>query len=381
MDVYKKSQVYNERTKDMSDMKVEVQKAQYTYIMNEYQDILILSESAEEKTILARKISNGRLVTKKIMPRAQGTIYERLMQQRHPNIVPVMAVAYYGEQCIVILEYISGMTLRELLQERESLPEHVAVSIVLQLLQGIEFIQRLGIIHRDIHPGNILISSDNVVKLIDFGIARSRKENQSTDTSILGTVGFAAPEQFGFAQTDVRTDIYSVGVLFNVMLTGKFPTVVMASGKSGETIRKAIQISPNERFQNVEEMRRAINNVSSSKTEETNINYFKPPGFRTGKRWKKVIALFGYFWMILFTVVLFFDAIAKASFLGGILEIIAMLLVFWLPLLVAANWGNWSRKLWPFSKWDSDVMIVIRVIVPVILVYAGMELDTFIRAM
>ena len=181
MDVHRKSQVHNERAKNMSDMISEVKKVQYTYILNEYQDILILSESAEEKTILARGTSDGRLVTKKIMARAQGTIYERLMQQRHPNIVPVMAMAYAEEQCVVILEYISGMTLRELLQEQGRVPEQMAVSIMLQLLQGVEFIQRLGIIHRDIHPGNILISSDNVVKVIDFGIARSRKQNQSAD--------------------------------------------------------------------------------------------------------------------------------------------------------------------------------------------------------
>ena len=165
------------------------------------------------------------------------------------------------------------------------------------------------------------------------------------------------------------------------MLTGKFPTVVMAQGKAGDIIQKAIQISPNDRFQNAEEMKCAISNMARKSVEEKNINYFKPPGFRTGKVWKKILAFFGYFWMTLFTVVLFFDALEKAALLGGILELIAMLLVFWLPLIIASNWGNWSRKLWPFSKWDNDVMIVIRVIVPVVLVYMGMELDTLIRTL
>ncbi|MCM1256313.1 MAG: protein kinase [Roseburia sp.] len=97
----------------------------------------------------------------------------------------------------------------------QRLPETESLDVAGQILEGLDVIHRLKLVHRDINPQNIVISSDGVVKIIDFGIGRMYKELQGRDTEFLGTAGYAAPEQFGFSQSDARTDIYSVGVILN----------------------------------------------------------------------------------------------------------------------------------------------------------------------
>jgi len=396
--------------KNFSDIQLEVERDYFSKIVNRYEELYVFSEEegaegdTSEKTVLARDKKSGRLVIKKWIAREQGKIYEKLLGRVHANVVPVLDVAYTGESCIVILEYISGTSLEEKMKEQGVFSEKDAMSIMSQIACGLEFIHSFDIIHRDINPANILISSDQIVKITDLGIARSKKENQRTDTSILGTVGYAAPEQFGFAQTDVRTDIYSLGVLLNVMLTGKLPTVRIHNGKLRAVIEKAIQISPEERFQTIDEFMLQINEVSENTDSPYNANMFtnrkeraqhaaayvftrektepdhgKIPGFRTGKIWKKAVAVFFYIWMVLFTFILISDAFTKYSFVAGVLEILIMFITFWLPLIIASNWGNWKERIYPLSKMDRDLILVFRIIAPMVLFYIGITLDTWNR--
>ena len=128
------------------------------------------------------------------------------------------------------------------------------------ILEVLGQVHALGIVHRDITAGNIMISDDGIVKLIDFGIAREVKKEQGKDTVVLGTVGYAAPEQFGFHQSDARTDLYAVGVLCNEMLTGKLPGDGLYNGSQNmqKIILKATAIDAKQRFQTADEMRRAL---------------------------------------------------------------------------------------------------------------------------
>ena len=105
-------------------------------------------------------------------------------------------------------------------------------------------------VHRDVKPENIILRGSDAI-LIDFDAARLHKPEHEADTQVLGTTGFAAPEQYGLSQSDLRTDIYSVGILINVMLTGQHPSKQLAPGRLGRVVERCTQVSPEKRYPNV----------------------------------------------------------------------------------------------------------------------------------
>ncbi len=102
-----------------------------------------------------------------------------------------------------------------------------------------------------------MIDKNGRVVLIDFNTSR-KISKASKDTVVMGTVGYASPEQLGLSQSDTRTDIYALGILLNVMLTGKHPTQKLAKGKAAKIIRKCTNLNPNERYQTVEKLSKAL---------------------------------------------------------------------------------------------------------------------------
>lgn len=106
-------------------------------------------------------------------------------------------------------------------------------------------------------PENIILRGDQAV-LIDFDAARLHKPEHETDTQVLGTTGFAAPEQYGLSQTDQRADIYAAGILINVMLTGEHPSRKLSEGHLGRVVRRCTQVSPEKRYPNVLRLMEAL---------------------------------------------------------------------------------------------------------------------------
>ena len=139
-----------------------------------------------------------------------------------PNLPVIYEVAQQDGDNLVLEEFIQGDTLGFLLQDALFSPEETK-KIVRQVCRALWVLHSIGAVHRDVKPENIILRGDNAV-LIDFDAARLYKPEETADTQILGTTGFAAPEQYGLSQTDQRTDIFAVGVLINVMLTGKHPS-------------------------------------------------------------------------------------------------------------------------------------------------------------
>jgi HAMP domain-containing protein len=141
----------------------------------------------------------------------------------HPNVLRTYDFGEAGEAPYISMEFVGGMTLRELLDRRGKLPYGAALRISRQLCAGLEAVHEVGVLHRDIKPGNVMLEHRGNVKLMDFGISRpARPGGRSTET-LTGTPHYMAPEQIKGDPVDPRTDIYALGVLLEELFTGGMP--------------------------------------------------------------------------------------------------------------------------------------------------------------
>ena len=142
----------------------------------------------------------------------------------HPNIVEVYDVGEEDGQHYIVMEYIDGMTLKQLLKKRGSLTVTEVVDIMTQLTDGLSHAHAAYIIHRDIKPQNIMIMANGLIKITDFGIAMALNATQLTQTnSVMGSVHYLPPEQASGKGATIKSDIYSLGILMYELLTGTIP--------------------------------------------------------------------------------------------------------------------------------------------------------------
>ena len=144
----------------------------------------------------------------------------------HPNIVQVFDFGFdeRQHQHFIVMEHVAGQSCAELLRDRGHLDVPHAVDYLSQSCKGLEYAHRNGVIHRDVKPGNLLVSDTGVVKLADFGIARATDQSSITQVgSVLGTAAYLAPEQARGEEAGPRSDIYSLGVVAYQLLSGRLP--------------------------------------------------------------------------------------------------------------------------------------------------------------
>src|SRR6202011_3633423 len=144
----------------------------------------------------------------------------------HPNIVQVFDFGFdqVAHQHFIVMERVSGHSCAELLRDRGHLDVEQAVEVVTQACRGLDYAHRNGVVHRDVKPGNLLVSDSEVVKLADFGIARAVDQSSITQVgSVLGTAAYLAPEQARGEEAGPRADISSLGVVTYQLLSGRLP--------------------------------------------------------------------------------------------------------------------------------------------------------------
>ena len=142
----------------------------------------------------------------------------------HPNIVAVYDWGQEDDTSFIVMEYVNGQTLRDLVNKYRTLPPMEAARIAADIADALEFAHRNGVIHRDVKPGNVLITPEGGVKVTDFGIARAESSDTLTKTgAVLGTATYFSPEQAQGLALDGRSDVYSLGVVLYEMLTGVAP--------------------------------------------------------------------------------------------------------------------------------------------------------------
>lgn len=178
-----------------------------------------------------------------------GEVYRKLLGVSCPHLPRIFDMAEKDGRIAVLEEYIRGDTLDFLLEGGPIRPAD-ARSIALGVCRGLYVLHTLDAVHRDIKPENVILRGDEAV-LIDFDASRLVKDDQRKDTVVLGTTGYAAPEQYGISQTDGRADIYALGVMLNIMLTGKHPSRELAPGKLGRVVQRCTQINPRKRYRSV----------------------------------------------------------------------------------------------------------------------------------
>lgn len=204
-------------------------------IKDEYRIIRKIGEGGMGTVFLAEDLQMQQEVAIKLLHMAMTTdpeIVERFKTEAkaqykltHPYIVKLTRLVQNGEHYFIVMEYIEGMTLKEMLAKTGLLPEDRALPIFHKILRGLAYAHSQGIIHRDIKPGNIIIDKNGNPKITDFGIAKILGDKGLTQTGTkLGTVYYMSPEQIKNPKgVDQRTDVYSLGITLYEMLTGKLP--------------------------------------------------------------------------------------------------------------------------------------------------------------
>ena len=229
-----------------------------------YQTILTLKESEKATVELAAiEMFVGPVVVKRLRG-GKPDIYRILSVQSNSHIPQVYAVEEQDGELLVAEEYIDGESLGELLQKK-LVSDEQKLNYALQLCEAVGFLHALKpiVIHRDIKLSNILINGKNELKLIDFDASRQFKEaTADSDTRLMGTVEYAPPEQFGYSQTDVRSDIYSMGVVFHKMCPLENKVLAKQWDKIAE---KCTSFDPKNRYQNVTELKRELEKLAAWK--------------------------------------------------------------------------------------------------------------------
>ncbi|MBR3354432.1 MAG: serine/threonine protein kinase [Oscillospiraceae bacterium] len=265
-----------------------------------YQEIAELNE--QHGVVMVQHVGSKRVFVKKTLTVYDVGVFRYLQMNPVPHTPRIYEAVEDRGKLIVIEEYIDGTSLASLLDARGTLSEQETVYIAMQVCSILRSFEHVDppLVHRDIKPSNIMLSDTMEVTLLDMDAAKHQNMVEYQDTQLIGTFGYAAPEQYGFGSSDTRTDIYALGVLMNVMLTGKTQRESPAGGRLGQIITKCTQLDAKDRYQNADELMDAFKAVSGSNTVrqvekvDKRDTGWELPGFRGTNKFAKVMAGIGY---------------------------------------------------------------------------------------
>ncbi len=266
------------------------------------EDMAILSFYEEKATVsdksevfLVQHRETGRFYIKKHISIYDRELYLSLKDMEIPGIPKIYHIAEDENRLIVIEEYINGIPLSDFINEHGPFSVEGAINIINGLCDILNCLHSCTppVIHRDIKPSNIIVTSDMNVTLIDFNASKKFDSHKNYDTYLMGTAEYAAPEQFGFSQSDERTDIYALGILLNILITGCFPKDMLCSKPVSKIVTKCIQMNPSQRYSSVMKLKSALKRAVSGNSAKKR-HPALPPGFRTLTWWKMAAAVIVY---------------------------------------------------------------------------------------
>jgi len=249
-------------------------------------DVYKATDTVDNKTVAVKILKREYAENEEFLRRFRNES-RMVAQLSHPNIVRVYDVGFSDKLQFMVMEYIDGITLKEYMENEKVLTWKDSVHFIIQVLRALQHAHDKGIVHRDIKPQNIMLFTDGTIKVMDFGIAKSAKEQAYTATDqAIGTVYYISPEQARGSSVDKKSDIYSVGIMLYEMLTGqkpfdadkpvsiavmhmndipKRPRAVNPDIPAGleEIILRAIEKDPEDRYQSAADMIKDIESFKS----------------------------------------------------------------------------------------------------------------------
>ncbi|MCD4657264.1 MAG: protein kinase [Planctomycetes bacterium] len=187
--------------------------------------VVYRAQNFDSKEIVALKVLAPEFVRDKTFLKRFFREANHLKEVNHVNITQFYELGHENKTYYIAMEYVDGPSIEDYLENKPLLTEVEIVEIIIQVCEALNAINKLGIVHRDIKPGNILINSKNEIKIVDFGLTKKPTDKKITQTNVFfGTATYMSPEQArGSTDVDIRSDLYAVGILFYFLSTGDVP--------------------------------------------------------------------------------------------------------------------------------------------------------------
>lgn len=226
-----------------------------TELKQHYHLVRVMADKNDCRVLRLRHKDLGRDIVMRQLPYPVAA-YTALADILCENLPQVYDVIDTDDGQVVLEEYVDGVTVADL-AECGRIRYAQAVKILRGVCHALSVLHEKGFVHRDVKPENVVVRQSGQAVLVDLNISR-KVSNAGRDTMIMGTVGYASPEQLGLTQSDARTDIYACGVLLNVMLTGKHPSEQLARGRAGRIVRRCTAVNPNDRYPSAKRLAQAL---------------------------------------------------------------------------------------------------------------------------
>lgn len=346
-----------------------------------YKEIASVNERHGVK--LVQHIDTGKVYVKKTLSHYDRTVFDLIKENHYPGVPVIEELIETDDSLIVIEDYVSGHSVEELL-ENKTFTVRETIGVISNLCDILwPFHSSIPqVVHRDIKASNVIIDNEGKVYLIDFDASKIVVQGRKRDTDLIGTEEYAAPEQYGFGQSDQRTDIYALGVLMNKMLTGMFPSEHMYSGELARVIRRATAIDPENRYQNVQRLKLALRNCYEDEEDNVEVEIYTEsqsdsngllkrllshlpypirelPGFRSGRPLYFLSALA---WYVLLISLGFFAVAKNPEYTSAQNRFydVATFLLFIAPTLYLGNYLGIRDRL-PWRKTSKKAMEYLRI--------------------
>lgn len=237
----------------MSEVQNELERYITDSLKNNYRKTSVLKESNESSIYIFTHKKTGQKIVERISKNRNDDAFRAVRNREIPNLASIYEVCSTENSLITIEEFIEGENLSDIIQNK-TLDMKTAIRYTYQICNALNGLHEKNVVHRDIKPANIIIGNDGSAYLIDLGIARIINHSEDSDTQSLGTAGYTAPEQYGIIQSSQSTDIYTLGIVLNKMITGVHPSIEMPKGPIKRIIEKSTSLQISKRYKSAKQM-------------------------------------------------------------------------------------------------------------------------------